>query len=654
MRASPVGKSWLLTQQHGVSLRSVIIGVLLTPLNVLFLVKGLWLRYKVMQGVAYYGGESLFTNTVGLLFLSALFNRWLKARGSKFALRAGELLTVYLILGIGTGLTSSLWSVGGSTAIYMTHAFWFATPENRWQESVWPNLAPWLTMQDREALSGFYLGSANPYTLGVLRAWAAPALWWTCLVTVLMGVCLFLNSILRRRWAEEERLTFPLTILPVQLADESFGLFRSKLFWLGAVIALGMALTNSAAQFIPSFPHIPTMWTFASYTMYTPPWSFLRFYDLIWSPWYLGLAYLIPLDLSFSLMVFAVMWSAQYVISGHFGWCTNQWSGFPYGDEQTAGGFLALGVMTLWLDRRFLFQVLRRAIGVSSPLSAEEKEGFGYRTAVIGVVAGCGMLWWLLSRMGMPTWAVWVFLVNYFLMVMVIGRLRAQLGAPSHQLSGAMPGNLMPTLFGSQTLGPKTMGALYLLTSFLHEQQNNPAPVQLEGLKMAEGGRMERRRLVLALAGVPVLAMLSYFWATIHVGYHMGMASGETHIHQTWLGAFTTGNLAYHLNNPSGTSVSGSLAVALGFAVTCGLYALKLQLPWWPLHPVAYGLASSHVFADMMPALFATWVTKGLLLRYGGLRAHRAALPLFLGLLAGDAAAVFLRDVAFRAFMVSA
>jgi hypothetical protein len=40
-------------------------------------------------------------------------------------------------------------------------------------------------------------------------------------------------------------------------------------------------------------------------------------------------------------------------------------------------------------------------------------------------------------------------------------------------------------------------------------------------------------------------------------------------------------------------------------------------------------------------------LVKLLLLRYGGLRAHRTALPIFLGLLAGDATVSFLLEIAF-------
>jgi hypothetical protein len=49
----------------------------------------------------------------------------------------------------------------------------------------------------------------------------------------------------------------------------------------------------------------------------------------------------------------------------------------------------------------------------------------------------------------------------------------------------------------------------------------------------------------------------------------------------------------------------------------------------------------------MTLVIFATWLAKALLLRYGGLRAHRTALPFFLGLLTGHATAYTLQRVVF-------
>ena len=653
------------TPARGVTARAVVLGLILTPLNQFFIVRSLWVWGWVE------GEFSLFADTVAVLVLGVLLSRWLRRRGagaklpqpvraspdaprerssrSRWALSPGELLTIYLMLGIGTGLTCSLWDVGGSVHIYMTHAFWFATPSNRWQELVWPNLPSWLTVQNREVLAGLYWGETSPYTRQIVTAWAGPALWWTGLVSAIMWVSLCLNSILRRRWADEEKLAFPMTVLPVQLVDDRYELFRSRLFWIGAGAAAGVSVWNTLAGLIPSLPGVPTSWDFGVLVQNNPPWSFLRFYSVSWAPWYLGLTYLIPLDLAFSLFVFGLVWAAEYVVSGQLGWCVNKWSGFPYGEQQTAGGFIALALVALWLDRRFLGQVLARALGLRPALPGEREEALSYRTAVLGAAAGLAALTWLLQRGGLAGWVIAVFLGHYFLMVVVMCRVRAQLGAPSHQLYGAMPNWVLPTVAGTSVLGPRTMGMLYMLRPLLLEQRNNPAPLQLEGLKMAEGGRMERRRLAVALAVVPVVALLAYFWSTLQVGYRLGMASGHTHVYNVLIGGWATEELRSTLENPTHPDLSGSAAIVFSAVVTSLLYYLKLRFAWWPLHPVAFPIAMSNTIASVTPALFLAWLIKLLLLRYGGLRAHRTALPMFLGLLVGDATVTLLRQLLFAA-----
>lgn len=625
----------------GVTARAILLALVLTPLNVLFLVRGTWL----WGGIT--GDMSLFMNTVGALFLGALANRWLQRRRPRWAFSTGELLTIYVALALGTGLTCSIWDVGGSAPIYMTYAFWFATPQNRWEELVWPSLPDWLTVQDRGVLEGFYYGQSTPYTAEVFQGWAAPALWWTFLVTTIMWVGLCLNSILRRRWADEEKLAFPMTVLPVQLADARYSLLGSRLFWVGAGAAAGISIWNTLVAVLPTLPSVPTSWDFSTLIANNRPWNFLRFPSISWDPFSIGLTYLIPLDLAFSLFVFGVIWAMQYVVFGQLGWCVSQWSGFPYGEQQTAGGFIALALVAFWLDRRFLMQVVRRTFGLRPPLPNEAEEGLSYRTATLGALAGLAVLWWLFQRGGMAAWVTGFFLAHYFLMAIMMCRVRAQLGPPSHQFYGAMPGWVLPTVPGTAALGPRSLGMLYMLRPLLLEQRNHPMPNQLEGLKMAEGGRMERRRLTLVMAAVPVVALLAFFWATLHTGYHLGMSSVHTSAWYTRIGGWATDDLRSDTENPAGIQLGGSLAILISLVVTSLLYCLKLQLAWWPLHPVAYPISTSNTIAGITPALFLTWLVKSLLLRYGGLRAHRTALPIFLGLLVGDATVALLRELIF-------
>ena len=57
---------------------------------------------------------------------------------------------------------------------------------------------------------------------------------------------------------------------------------------------------------------------------------------------------------------------------------------------------------------------------------------------------------------------------------------------------------------------------------------------------------------------------------------------------------------------------------------------------WWPLHPIGCVTGSSWGVKMMLFSIFLGWFLKYIILRYGGLRGHRMARPLFLGLIFGE------------------
>jgi len=636
------GTRGALRRSRGVTARAVAIGLALMPLNILSLV-----ACNYAQGWTT-GNETLFINIVTVLFLGVLLNEVLKRRRPRWALGAGELLTIYAMLGVGTGLVSSLWDLGGSLAGTITYPFWFATPENRWKDLLWPTLPTWLTVRDLDVLAGFYVGGAEPYDPRVVRAWAGPAAWWAAIVGAMMWVCLCLNSIVRRRWEEEEKLPFPLVTLPVQLVEERFGLLHNRLFWVGVGVTVAIGVWNTLAGVVPSLPEIPTFYDYTGYVQNRRPWSFIRYCGLWWDPFAVGLCYLMPLDLTLSLLLFDLMWMGEYVMTGQFGWATSPWSGFPYGDQQAAGALIALLLSVLWLDRRYLAQVMRKAVGLRSALREDGEEALGYRAAVLGTLGGIAFLWWVLARAGMETWVIPALLGLYFVMSLVISRLRAQLGPPSNEIhASAMPYWMLLTFAGSRSMTPRTLGVLALLRPYLYEQRSHPSPVQLEALKMAEGGRMERRRLAMAMAVVVPVAVLCYFWAQLQLGYTLGLGTPKAHYWNLVVPRSIAEGLSDDLQYPSAPGVSNMSAMGFGMVFTMVLMWLKMRFQWWPLHPVGYPIALSWAIDSMKPALLITWVVKSMLLRYGGLRAHRRALPLFLGLLAGSATLIWLLRMMF-------
>jgi hypothetical protein len=607
----------------------VVLIVVLLPAVMLFWVWGTWLEGG--NGAA----DSLNGFAVALLVVLAALNAVFRRCRPAWTLNTGELITIYFIVATGMGLAGGPWQWGGSLAPSIAYPVWEAGPGNRWAELMWPNLPPGMVVTDREALAGFAYGHSTAYRLEVLRAWATPALWWTVWLTATMWVALCLNVIVRRRWSEEEKLPFPLTIVPMQLADPNQGLFHKRLWWLGMAVSGGMGLLGIANRFYPAIPTIPTYVNLANFLANNRPWDAIRGTALSWGPWVVGLCYLMPLDFAFSLMAFNLIWKAEYIYCRWQGWMSSPWGGFPYGDQQNIGAYSALMASVVWLDRHYLWQVVRKAAGRPSSLDDRE-EGLSYRTALLGLIAGLGLLWWLYQRAGMTAPIIAAFLVLFFTMVMAMARLRAQIGPPAHWMYGTMPEFVFTQFPGTAAIGPRGLGMIAMLRPFMYEQDANPVPAQLEGLRMAERGMVRADHFAWAMLLAVPLIMLSYFWASIHIGYQFGF---NAKIYPDIIEVCRQGSekLDNWLRDPGQPNWSGSASILIGTAITLALMHLKLRFPLFPLHPMAFPLAFSWSVDAILPAITISWLVKWALLRYGGLRAHQRALPLFLGLIAGDA-----------------
>jgi hypothetical protein len=627
--------------------RAFVFVLLLVPVSVLLMVWGDW--------AAGGGGavDSLIGPAVAGLVLVAALNSGLRRWRPRWALSAGEVIVVYVALVISIGMTASVWDWGGSVATVIAYPIWNAGPENNWETLIWPVLPTWLTVGDREVLSGFFLGEATPYKRDILLAWLQPACWWTAWAVGLLWVSLCLNVVVRQRWSREEHLPFPMTALPLQMVDSRANLFGSPLWWIGLTAAGGIGLCNMLARFIPAIPVIATSFDLGPFITNNRPWDALRTPTLDWEPWHIGLAYLMPVDLAGSLIVFNLLWRAEYVLSRMLGWTTSAWSGVPYGDQQSIGGYVALMVAVLWLDRGYLVQVVRKAVGLRS-LADDSQEAFSYRTAVLGAVGGLAFLWYFLWRGGMGPGVIGAFLVLYFLMVSAMSRMRAHLGPPSHEMWGAMPEFALTEFPGTRAIGPRGLALLALLRPYMGEQRSNPAPAQLEALRMAERASINPTRLAWLMMIVVPLTMISYFWASLHVGYHLGLGTANVDRDIVFVARDASQKLDGWVRSPGGSNWSGVGAIGVGFAGTLVLMGVKLRFPAWPLHPVAFPLAFAYPIDAMLPAIVAAWVAKALLLRYGGLRAHRRALPFFLGMLAGSALIGLLQSVVLRALGLTA
>ncbi len=163
-----------------------------------------------------------------------------------------------------------------------------------------------------------------------------------------------MNAILRRQFTERERLTYPITWLPLEMGRDPAAFLRGRIMWIGFGIAAGIGILNGMSVFYPSLPALRVGWQVIPFE--TKPWSYIDPTRVSFQPFVIGLAYFMPLDLAFSAWFFYfVKMATQLIVRSTTG--TRE----LYLDEQVQGVWIALGLLTLWVGRRHVTDAMRLA-----------------------------------------------------------------------------------------------------------------------------------------------------------------------------------------------------------------------------------------------------------------------------------------------------
>ena len=618
------------SKHQGVSFRAILIGILLIPPNTYFIMAN-HLRYWSTLPTT----MSLIYNVVITLTLLTGLNFLVKLFLPRFALRQAELLTIYIILSISSTIAGH--DMMQTVVPVIPNGFWFATPENEWQQLFWRYLPSWMTLSDVSVLQDFYDGDTTFYSKRYLAAWWEPILWWTLFLSVLIWVMICIDLLLRKQWIERERLTYPIVRLPLEMTHSDGRLFKSKMLWFGFAIAGGIDLINGIHAFFPVFPEIPVR-EFNLGTYFTEkPWDAVG-----WTPVYIlsfgvGLAFLMPLDMSFSLWFFYIFWKGERILGRAMG--LQIFPGFPYDGPQGVGAYLGIACFALYGGRRHILSVFTNLIGtgrVNSKratsdgyLASEMQDTTNYRWVFVGLVAGILFLFIFSGYGGMAIWMIALYFLIYYLLALGITRVRAEVGPPTHEMFRANPRQFILDAVGSRPIPPQSLTMMSLYYAFNRGYRAHPMPHTLEGFKLVEVGNMKAKHMVIAMMCAVFLGILAAFWSYLVVSYDIGANPG--------LGKGGYNKLRKWLYYPSETNVPAVIFMGVGFLFTGLLWWLRSRFPMFPFHPTGYAVASSTwTFGWLWFSVFISWGTKNLILRFGGIRLYHRVLPLFLGLILGE------------------
>lgn len=616
-----------------VTLRAVLLALIIMPFSSLWQVNMEVIRYSGHPSTI-----SLFFNVVFIFAVLIGLNTLVRKVRPSWAFDPGELLTVYIMLGLSTAMDGHD-MIEVLTPI-LTHVRYFATPENRWLTEIVPYVPKWLSVTDPRALRDFYIGNSSIFVSYNWHAWLLPVLCWVGFLSTLCLIMLCINTLLRKQWTENEKLAYPLVQVPLEMVNPQTQLYRDKLFWLGVGISAALEIWNGLAFLYPSIPMLPLKFSSPTQDLETwltsPPWNAIGWTPAAIYPFGIALGMLLPLDLLFSAWFFAWVWRLESVFGAEYGY--SQIPGFPYMEAQSFGAYIGIAVSVLWVSRSYFVRIWKGLFNRNVDLE-DENEPISYRLASMGIVVGSGIIYIFCHLTGMTTGLIIIFFLIYFTLAVAVTRMRAELGVPAHDMHYSGPDSIITTVVAPNTLPRQDLTMFSMFWGFNRAYRSHPSPVQLEGMKITQKTTNDYRGLFAAMMLAVIFGSLCAFFADLFLTYHHGAAENIAPPNvQLIFGGEPWNRMQGWLHTPPSPEqqFNTRVAIAVGFCFTLLLNALRLRLGWFPFHPVGYAISSSWSLSLLWLPLMIAWLIKLIMLKYGGLKAYRKALPFFLGLIIGE------------------
>ena len=226
--------------------RAILFGLILLPFEVY------WVTVAEMK----YGSQAtalpLFIYPVFILFCLVVINNGLSLSLRLRLFTAADLLTIYVMLVIGTSL--SAYGMLQDLFAVVVHPYRFASAENDWRNLFFHYIPRYFTVSSPNILTGYYEGDSTLYRTDHLQEWLLPAVTWIGFMSALLLLMHCLNTLLRRQWIQDERLAFPVIQLPLNMVQSS-SFFRSRMLWIGFAVVAAFDILSGLNTLFPSVPH---------------------------------------------------------------------------------------------------------------------------------------------------------------------------------------------------------------------------------------------------------------------------------------------------------------------------------------------------------------------------------------------------------------
>ena len=490
-------------------------------------------------------------------------------------------------------------------------------------------------------------------------AWWPVVRLWGGLMALLVVTVILLSVVVRPQWADHERIAFPIVRLVEMLAAREPGaglptVARSKLFWVGFGV-VGLHLINGLNAWWPALPRVPMTFDFLPVRDLFPSirsWHSTHVFLPTVHLAVAAFAFMLPRSVSFTLGITNVVFviaAAQMVALGISG--TGGQAGTPWFELLNFGGMVGMVLAMLYLGRRYYAAVALRSVGLTRWSPAPR----GAVWALRGVLVLVPLTVWHLTSSGLSP----VLSALAVAMVLMLWAVSARIVCETGLLrlgQALLPMSVASAFLGEAAIGPTQMVVLTMVSIILaNDLGETPMIYALTGLEATHRTGARGRGVTPGMIGMALAGLAIAVVATLAVHYRFGLLS-LTDTAVNWRAAMGVDGAADVAAELAGTdalvasvNARGLERLALvradawslgwagtGLALFMACAALRLRVPWWPVHPVMFVLLANWGTATFGVSFLLGCAVKVLVMHLGGARAYHAAMPLMCGVIAGS------------------
>ncbi len=538
--------------------------------------------------------------------------------------------------------------------INLTAPYYFASTGNKWQQILQPLLPDALFVKNPQAIELLYNGLEGGRDMGWLQvalqvpwhAWVTPFISWGIFMVGAYFLMLCLVSLVHRQAIKNERMNFPLLIVPTMIQkamdQNRLGSFFSNRFLIiGLLFPVCLHLLNGLNFYFPSVPQINTLVLAGEYFPKHGIFEGFVKLKLYYYPAFIGFAFLASKQVSFSFWFFFILGgllTGILKISGYSFPASEL--GTTFGptlskpeETQMIGAFIVFFVFLFWLARFHFKNIITHAFFRHTPRDNAEEfnmDILSFWGAVIGFFIV--FAWFIFHGLSVLNAVAVIFF--FFMFIMVATRVICQGGVTYFTLTVA-PLDALNTLFGFKlfsSLGMLISGVTQKVLFVDLREATAPSILHAQKVTYRQSGK---KTIVGILFFTMILCLGVSALAMILLCYKYG-------IRELGLDWATRTTVSVYNNLIPAISGSGQQGDSIRFFAMMGAGIMAVlaicyhRFYWWPLHPIGYLMLYSSAMKILWVSFFIGWLCNSLCMRYGGIKLFEKLRMFFIGLIIGD------------------